>query len=95
MAARKHPPRVMLSPGAAGLRRSASTPNGGLPPSPLPSLRSLGRVNSRSVYGAVNYARSELEEKQILAGYQAVEDLVKMTQASFETCFHILLTALA
>jgi hypothetical protein len=66
----------------AGLRRAASTPNGGLPATPLVSVRSMSRINSRSVYGAVNYARSELEEKQILAGYQAVEDLVKMTQVT-------------
>ena len=40
--------------------------------------RALQRSTSR--YGASGYARSEWEEKQILAGYQAVEELVNMTQ---------------
>ena len=58
----------------AGLLRSES--------SALPSQGSAGRplqrLNSR--YGSTGYARSEWEEKQILAGYQAVEDLVNMSQ---------------
>ena len=43
--------------------------------------------------GQCNCARSELEEKQILAGYQAVEDLVKMTQVRFVCLPRCFLTA--
>ena len=61
---------MTLGPRPAGMRHTES----GTPP----AGRALQRSNSR--YGASGYARSEWEEKQIMAGYQAVEELVNMTQ---------------